>query len=130
VKVLGADLLAEPAKTARVDELVRLAVPHYNGKVVVNLAYVLLGVGAKTVEIFTDLDALEALTLHTSFGFQDGLIGSVAQAGMFHLYSWKWFYTFSSGVETGFIRSFVETSGGQGDLLQEPVDGDCRNPAV
>jgi hypothetical protein len=78
VQVFRTDLPAQPAEAARIDELVCMAEAHDYGKVIVDLAHILLGISAKTVEIFTDLDAFEALALQTSCGLADSFFTGIA----------------------------------------------------
>ena len=82
VQIFGTDLPAQPAETARIDELVRMAVAHDDGKVIVDLAHVLFGISAKSVEIFTDLDAFETLALQTSCGLAGSFFLANSPAGV------------------------------------------------
>ena len=107
-----------------------MALSHDDGKVIVDLAHVPFRIGAKTVEIFTDLDAFETLALQASCGLADSFFPGIALPRFAYRYGRERCDILRVCVKSGGNRTFARAGCRQGDLLQEPVDRDGSEPAM
>ena len=130
VKVFRANLLAQTANAARVDEFVAVTLAHDDGEIVVDLPDVFLGVAFEAGQEFTDFNALHALALETSCA---SCIASCAEEypalGSDMATSGKRFNPFRAGEKPGFVGPFIFSGSCERNLLQESVDGN-RGPTT
>ena len=128
-EIVGTDDRALAAEAAAVDHPVGAARPLDDGLAVEDLAHQGFRVLLVFPQVDALLDALQTLALQAAAGLLPGLVFTVAARGVRRDNGRKRRYAVDNGVHPRRPGALQVALGGDGDLLQEPLDGQGRPAA-